>query len=98
VVALSGVVQEAQLIAGVDYPRSHAELIAMFPDDAAVVRYLQRLRWPERWACVRCGVVDEPWVAKRGRMCRHCRSQQRVLAGTLLDRAKTPLTTWVVAA
>ena len=91
-------VQEARLVAGVDYPRSHAELIAMFPDDAAVVRYLQRLRWPDRWVCVRCGVVDEPWVAKRGLMCRHCRSQQRVLAGTLLDRVKTPLTTWMVAA
>ena len=70
----------------------------MFPDDAAVVRYLARLRWPDRWACGRCGVVDEPWVAKRGLMCRHCRSQQRVLAGTLLDQVKTPLVTWIVAA
>ena len=90
--------QEARLVAGVDYPRSHAELIAMFPDDAAVVEYLAQLRWPDTWVCTRCGVVDEPWVAKRGRVCRHCRSQQRVLAGTLLDQAKTPLTTWVVAA
>lgn len=87
-----------RLVAGDDYPRSHAELVAMFPDDAAVVRYLQRLRWPDGWVCTRCGVIDEPWVAKRGFMCRHCRSQQRVLAGTLLDQTKTPLVTWVVAA
>lgn len=87
-----------RLVAGEDYPRSHAELMAMFPDDAAVVRYLTRLRWPDGWVCTRCGVLDEPWVAKRGLMCRHCRSQQRVLAGTLLDQMKTPLVTWVVAA
>ena len=87
-----------QLVAGEDYPRSHAELMAMFPDDAAVLRYLARLRWRNGFVCARCGVADEPWVARRGMMCKHCESQQRILAGTVLDQVKTPLVTWMVAA
>lgn len=70
----------------------------MFPDDAACARYLARLRWGDGFTCGRCGVMDEPWQTKRGVLCRHCRAQQRLLAGTVLDSTKTPLATWVTAA
>jgi transposase-like protein len=86
------------LVAGVDYPRSHAELVSMFPDDEACARYLGGLRWPSGFVCEACGAIDEPWRTKRGVMCRHCRAQQRLLARTVLDATKTPLTTWVTAA
>lgn len=32
-------------VAGVDYPRNYHEFVAWFPDDAACLRYLERLRW-----------------------------------------------------
>lgn len=85
-------------VAGVDYPRSHAELLAMFPDDRACVGYLSRLRWPGGFVCERCGVIDDAWVTAQGLRCRHCRAHRRPLAGTILDATKTPLTTWVTAA
>ncbi|HLG08098.1 MAG TPA: transposase, partial [Gaiellaceae bacterium] len=36
---------------GVDYPESWRELLAWFPDDAACLAYLERLRWPEGFVC-----------------------------------------------
>jgi len=31
---------------GIDYPESWRELLAWFPDEAACLAYLERLRWP----------------------------------------------------
>ena len=72
----------------------------MFADEAACGRYLEQLRWPDGFVCPGCGVVDEPWRLRSRAVlkCRHCRRQQRVLAGTVLDATKTPLVTWVTAA
>jgi Transposase zinc-ribbon domain len=44
---------------GVDYPRNWHELLAWFSDDAACLRYLERLRWSDGFVCRFCGVVDE---------------------------------------
>ncbi len=38
-------------VAGVDYPRNWHELLAWFPDDAACLRYLERLRWGDGFVC-----------------------------------------------
>lgn len=82
-----------------DYPRSLAELGTMFPDDEACARHLARLRFPGGFSCTRCGLVDEPWVTTRGRLvCRGCRFETRLTAGTVLEKTRTPLTTWFAAA
>lgn len=87
------------LVPGVDYPRSLPEFIAMFPDEAACGRFVERLRFPGGFACRDCGVVGEPWSASQGRlMCRSCRAATRLRAGTVFDRTRTPLTTWFAAA
>ena len=39
---------------GVDYPESWRELLGWFPDDAACLAYLERLRWPEGFVCPAC--------------------------------------------
>ena len=31
---------------GVDYPETWSEFVAWFPNDAACLTYLERLRWP----------------------------------------------------
>jgi transposase-like protein len=87
------------LVPGVDYPRTHGELVAMFPDEAACVAYLERLRFPGGFACRSCGVAGEPWRASQGRvMCRSCRAATRLRAGTVFDKTRTPLMTWFAAA
>ena len=71
----------------------------MFPDDAACAGYLERLRWPTGFVCPACKVAAEPWRQTRGRLvCRSCRHQRSVTAGTILDKTRTSLTTWFEAA
>jgi transposase-like protein len=71
----------------------------MFSDGAACTAYLERLRWPDGFACLTCGTVSQPWRQTRGRLvCRSCRYQGSVTAGTILDKTRTPLTIWFEAA
>lgn len=82
-------------MAGEDYPATYREFVAMFPDDEACLRYVAKLRWPDGFSCPACGSKDEPWQASRDRLvCRVCRRQTRVAAGTIFDKTRTPLTTW----
>lgn len=88
-----------QLLAGQDYPSTYRGFVEMFPDDDACLRYIELLRWPDGFFCRACGTVGEPWRATRGRLvCRSCRHQIRVAAGTIFDKTRTPLTTWFEAA
>ena len=88
-----------QLLAGQDYPSTYRGFVEMFPDDDACLRYIELLRWPDGFFCRACGAVGEPWRATRGRLvCRSCRHQIRVAAGTIFDKTRTPLTTWFEAA
>lgn len=71
----------------------------MFSDGAACAAYLERLRWPDGLVCPTCGTVSQPWRQTRGRLvCRSCRYQGSVTAGTILDKTRTPLTIWFEAA
>jgi len=85
-------------VGGRDYPRTWAELVAWFPDDEACLRYLRKLRWPDGFACPRCGLSAEPYESTRGRLvCRSCGHQATVTAGTIFDKTRTPLSTWFAA-
>jgi transposase-like protein len=71
----------------------------MFPDVEACAKYLEQLRWPSGFICPRCDIAAGPWQQTRGRMvCPTCRHQTSVTAGTILDKTRTPLTTWFEAA
>lgn len=90
---------EIDLRAGKDYPGTWREFQAWFPDDAACRRYLERLRWPEGFVCPTCGHTAEAWHASGDLwMCRRCSRRSSVTAGTILDKTRTPLTTWFAAA
>ena len=87
------------LVAGRDYPRTYREFVDSFHDDLACAAYLERLRWPNGFRCPACGVTAEPWRQTRARLvCSRCRHQTSVTAGTILDKTRTPLTTWFEAA
>jgi transposase-like protein len=71
----------------------------MFPDDEACSTYLEQLRWPDGFVCPACQMTTTPWSQTRGRLvCPSCRHQSSVRAGTILDKTRTPLTTWFEAA
>jgi transposase-like protein len=84
---------------GVDYPRNWHELLVWFPDDAACVRYLERLRWGAGFACRFCGAADAPWwqMGDGLRRCGSCRAESSVTAGTIFARTRLPLVTWFAA-
>jgi len=90
---------EPALVAGRDYPNTYREFVELFPDDMACVAYLRRLRWPEGFICPACNTCAIPWNESRSRIaCPVCRHQTYILAGTIFDKTRTPLTTWFEAA
>ena len=87
------------LVAGRDYPRTYREFVKMFPDDASCTAYLERLRWAAGFVCPACETIAIPWRQTRRRLvCPSCRHQGSATAGTILDKTRTPLTTWFEAA
>lgn len=86
-------------VAGRDYPADWPQFLAFFPDEAACVRYLERLSWPHGFLCPACGDGQPPWRGSRHRLvCRACGHQTTVTAGTLFQGTRTPLRQWFAAA
>lgn len=81
------------------HPNTRREFVELFGDDEACAAYLEQLRGPDGFVCPACKVRGEPWRQTRGRLvCRACRHQGSVTAGTIFDKTRTPLTTWFEAA
>jgi Transposase zinc-ribbon domain len=74
----------ASPVGGVDYPRTWSEFVAWFPDEAACVAYLERLRWGDGFVCPGAG--------------RRAGQRTSVTAGTIFAGTRTPLTQWFGAA
>ena len=85
--------------AGKDYPRNWNEFLDWFGTEEACLAYLERLRWGAGFVCPRCGSTAEPYRASRTRlMCRDCKYQGSVTAGTIFEKTRTPLRVWLAAA
>jgi transposase-like protein len=77
-----------------DYPRTLMELESRFSDEDACRDYLFSLRWPDGFVCPTCG-AGSAWRTARGLwLCRGCRTQVSVTAGTIFQDSKLPLTLW----
>src|SRR5476651_435193 len=82
-----------------DYPRTWSEFLDWFSSEEACTAYLERLRWPQGFACPSCGSMAAPYRASRTRlMCKDCQHQGTVSAGTLFDKTRTPMRVWLAAA
>ena len=91
-------VSGSQPRAGTDYPRNWRELHEWFPDDAACLAYLERLRCGYGFVCPRCGVVGSYWRMGDGlRPCTACRKRSSVTAGTIFAGTRTRLALWFAA-
>jgi len=85
-------------VAGVHYPGDLAAVRAWFPHDQACLDYLDWLRWPDGFRCTHCG-SEKGWrLPAGGWSCGGCRKRVRVLAGTIFQDTRTPLTVWFEAA
>lgn len=83
---------------GRDFPNTYREFVQHFPNDKVCAFYLEQLRWPNGFCCPICQTSAEPWRQTRGRLvCSACRHQTSVTAGTILEKTRTPLTTWFEA-
>lgn len=81
-----------------DYPANWSQFLDRFASEGSCAAYLEKLRWRNGFICPKCGVVGEPYCLSRGRrMCRACRVQTTVTAGTILDKTRTPLRVWLAA-
>jgi hypothetical protein len=80
------------------FPTSLPEFQRVFPDDEACARYLESIRWPDGFACQKCGVFGEPYrFSTRSSVvlrCRSCKANTSLTAGTVMQSSHTPLSTW----
>lgn len=92
-------VQYSSPAAGKDYPKNWVEFQSWFACEDSCSAYLEQLRWPSGFCCPACGVMELPMRASRGRLiCRACKHQTSVTAGTIFDKTRTPLQVWFAAA
>src|SRR5947199_395167 len=72
-----------------------------FTDEAAARQHLEGLLWPDGPSCPHCGVINEASRISGGRkgllFCNACRKQFSVTVGTVYERSKVPLNTWLYA-
>lgn len=91
--------RQFNLTTGRGFPRTYREFVQEFPSDDACAAYMERLRWTAGFSCPACKTKGIPWRQTRGRLvCAVCRHQTSVTAGTILEKTRTPLTTWFEAA
>lgn len=77
-----------------DYPLTVMDFEKQFSTEEACQDYLFRLRWPKGFICPRCQTPGG-WPASRERwICRTCRYQASVTAGTIFQDTHKPLTMW----
>jgi len=91
--------ESSKITAGKDYPRTYREFVTMFPDDKSCRDFLYKLRWSNDFICPQCKISSEPWYQTQNRLvCPNCHHQTTVTAGTIFDKTRTPLTTWLEVA
>lgn len=77
-----------------DYPRTLMDLEERFSTEEACVDYLEAMRWPEGFRCLKCG-EDQAWRATRTRLvCHNCGWETSVTAGTIFADSRLPLRLW----
>lgn len=90
-------IEQKHPIAGVDYPGTWPAFESWFPDDAACLEYLEKLRWPKGFVCPVCG-AERAWLTKDGLwLCASCRRKTSATAGTIFHRSRLPLRSWFAA-
>jgi hypothetical protein len=79
------------------FAKTVTEFQRWFATADACLEYLGRLRWPGGFRCPRCG-HPQAWPTRRGLyVCRGCRAQTSLSAGTIFQDTHLPLQQWFQA-
>lgn len=72
------------------------DLESEFPDEAACLAAIVRMRYPEGIECPACDRVTRhhPVTGRTCYECQHCGHQEYPMKGTIFERSTTPLRTW----
>lgn len=73
------------------------ELEQRFSTDEACSEYLAKLRWPSGFVCPHCQGTEAWRMAGGLWLCRRCRHQASVKAGTIFQDSRLPLRVWLRA-
>jgi transposase-like protein len=66
-----------------------------FSDENDCLNWLSATRWPNGFQCPRCGQGEYLLMEPRHLyLCKACRYQASVTAGTIFHKTKTPLLKW----
>lgn len=80
-----------------DFPKNEAEFDKRFSSEQACFEYLFKQRWPNGFVCKKCG-HEQYWHSRRGLyICKKCERQHSLIAGTILQNSKKPVTSWFKA-
>lgn len=81
------------------FPKTLRQFQCDFATEEACEEYLAACRWPDGFACPRCGHGRAyELVNYRRRQCAKCRHQVSLTSETILHRTKIPVTCWFWAA
>lgn len=76
-----------------------AKMPTRFTNEDAARKHLEAIQWPDGPICPHCGALDRQSRIEGGRpgllFCGECRSQYTVTVGTVMERSKVPLHTWL---
>lgn len=81
-------------VPGLDYPRNIVEVDEQFRSEEECLAYLYGLRWPDGFECPRCGDQDVRRKTRGRLVCRRCRHETSVTAGTLFHKTRKTLRLW----
>lgn len=92
-------VEEKHPVAGIDYPGTFQEFDEWFSSNDACLDYIAKLRWPTGFCCPNCmETTEKPSLMGRGLfLCRKCKKQTSITAGTLFHKTRKPLRMWFLA-
>lgn len=86
-------------VSGIDYPGTFEDFDKCFSSESACLEFIAKLRWRKGFICPGCGEkADKPSFMGRGLfLCRKCKRQTSITAGTLFHGSHKPLRTWFLA-
>ena len=76
------------------------ELMDLFPDEQAAVRWFEGIYWPDGRCCGHCGSThtrETPTGKPMPYWCTDCKSYFSVRTGSAMERSKIPLRKWAIA-
>ena len=86
-----------EIIITEDFPKNEAEFDKRFSTEQACFEYLFKLRWPSGFICKKCGHGEYWYSSRRLYICKKCEQQHSLIAGTILQNSKKPITSWFKA-